>query len=55
MTSVTSIVSVSTLLDNSTIHVSPLGSEFARGTFPLFSSHFQPFGNPAGDRQRRFQ
>jgi hypothetical protein len=45
-------VAVTTTLDESLVHVSPLGSNFALQKFPLFN-RLQPFGNPqaiaAGD------
>ena len=40
-----SIVAVSTLLDETTIHASPLGSDFELERFPLFRET-SPFGNP---------
>ncbi len=46
------VVAVSTILDATTIHVSPLGSHFDLQTFPLFAA-VTPFANPqaiaAGD------
>ena len=41
----TSLVAVSTLLDEMMVHVSPLGSQFELQTFPLFDE-IRPFGNP---------
>ncbi len=40
-----SIVSVATLLDERTVHTSPLGSDFALQSYPLFDE-IRPFGNP---------
>lgn len=40
-----SVVAVSTVLEQTTLHASPLGSDFVVETFPLFDE-VQPFGNP---------